>query len=630
MHCSLSPLFLSLAALFMACNSGQQNPVENTAAKITATMDPHSHASTSAARTTHLDLDITVDMEARTLHGSATYAVQPNGASTIVLDTDGLQVDSVQVDGRQVEHMLGDSTLIGKALTVPIKSGTKELTVFYRTGSDAKALQWLSPKQTADKSYPFLFTQGQAILTRTWIPIQDSPGIRMTYTASVKVPSELMAVMSASNPQERSADGAYAFTMEQPIPAYLIALAVGDLGFAPIGDRTGVYAERSMVEKAAWEFAEMERMLEAAEGLYGPYRWGRYDVIVLPPSFPFGGMENPRLTFATPTIIAGDRSLTALIAHELAHSWSGNLVTNATWNDFWLNEGFTVYFENRIVEAIYGEERARMLQVLGRQELKNTLSHLTEDGHAHDTHLRLDLEGRDPDDGMTDIAYEKGFAFLKMLEGKVGRERFDAFLRGYFERHAFQSMTTDSFLAYLQDELLTPTNVVVDLKSWVDGPGLPADALVPTYEGFTLVEQQLDAWLKGGGTKALNTAQWNTFQWIHFLRHLPADITTERLAELDDAFHLSESGNAEVLAAWLEQCVRHDHDPAFPALDRFLTNVGRRKFLMPLYGELMRSEKGKVMARTIYQQARPNYHSVAVRSLDELLVWKEQKPPASF
>ena len=630
MHRSLSPLFLTLAASFMACDNGQQNPVDSTPAKNTATMDPHSHASASAARTTHLDLDIIVDMEARTLHGSATYAVKPNGASTIVLDTDGMHVDSVHVDGQQVKHELGDSTLIGKALTVPIGIGTKELTVFYRTGSDAKALQWLSPKQTADKGHPFLFTQGQAILTRTWIPIQDSPGIRMTYNASVKVPNELMALMSASNPQARSMDGAYAFTMEQPIPAYLIALAVGDLGFAPLGERTGVYAERSMVEKAAWEFAEMERMLEAAEGLYGPYRWGRYDVIVLPPSFPFGGMENPRLTFATPTIIAGDRSLTALIAHELAHSWSGNLVTNATWNDFWLNEGFTVYFENRIVEAIYGEERARMLQVLGRQELKNTLSHLTEEGHAHDTHLRLELEGRDPDEGMTDIAYEKGFAFLKMLESKVGRERFDAFLRGYFERHAFQSMTTDSFLAYLQDELLTPTNVVVDLKSWVDGPGLPADALVPTYEGFTLVEQQMDAWLKGGGTKALNTAQWNTFQWIHFLRHLPADIATGRLAELDNAFQLSESGNAEVLAAWLEQCVRHDNDPAFPALDRFLTNVGRRKFLMPLYAELMRSEKGKVLARTIYQQARPNYHSVAVRSLDELLVWKEQKPPASF
>ncbi|MEZ4756800.1 MAG: M1 family metallopeptidase [Flavobacteriales bacterium] len=627
---SLSSLFLLLAASFIACGPGPQDKVLHDPTMATPIIDPHSHASLSAARTTHLDLAIKVDMDARAIHGSASYAVQPNGASTIVLDTDGLQVDSVKVDGKPAAHSVGDSTLIGKALTVPIEADTKELTVFYRTGSDAKALQWLSPKQTADKSHPFLFTQGQAILTRTWIPIQDSPGIRMTYHAIVRVPSELMAVMSASNPQTRSPDGVYEFTMEQPIPAYLIALAVGDVGFASIGERTGVYAERSMLDKAAWEFAEMERMLEAAEGLYGPYRWGRYDVIVLPPSFPFGGMENPRLTFATPTIIAGDRSLTALIAHELAHSWSGNLVTNATWNDFWLNEGFTVYFENRIVEAIYGEERARMLQVLGRQELSNTLSHLTEEGHAHDTHLRLALEGRDPDEGMTDIAYEKGFAFLKMLESRVGRERFDAFLRGYFERHAFQSMTTDSFLAYLQDELLTPASVVVDLKSWVDGPGLPADALVPTYEGFASVEQQMDAWLKGGGTKALNTAQWNTFQWIHFLRHLPADITTEQLAELDNAFQLSESGNAEVLAAWLEQCVRHDHDPAFPALDRFLTNVGRRKFLMPLYGELMRSEKGKVMARTIYQQARPNYHSVAVRSLDELLAWKEQKPPVSF
>jgi leukotriene-A4 hydrolase len=622
MHRSLSLSFLGLQAIIISCGEARQDKTPTGTTQEPAIMDPHSHASASAARTTHLDLSITVDMEARTLHGSATYAVQPNGAANIVLDTDGLQVDSVQVDGRPVAHILGDSTLIGKALTVPIEVGTKELTVFYRTGADAKALQWLSPKQTADKAHPFLFTQGQAILTRTWIPIQDSPGIRMTYTATVKVPSELMAVMSASNPQTRAADGSYHFTMEQPIPAYLIALAVGDLGFAPIGARTGVYAERSMVEKAAWEFAEMERMLEAAEALYGPYRWGRYDVIVLPPSFPFGGMENPRLTFATPTIIAGDRTLTALIAHELAHSWSGNLVTNATWNDFWLNEGFTVYFENRIVEAVHGEDRARMLQVLGRQELTNTLRALDEEGHARDTHLRLDLEGRDPDEGMTDIAYEKGFAFLKMLESKVGRERFDAFLRGYFEQHAFQSMTTDAFLAYLQDQLLTPAQVQVDLKRWVDGPGLPSDASVPTYDGFTVVEQQMEAWLKGGGTAALNTEQWNTFQWMHFLRHLPADITTERLAELDEAYRLSESGNAEVLAAWLEQCIRHDHDPAFPALERFLTNVGRRKFLMPLYGELMRSEKGRVFARTIYQQARPNYHSVAVRSLDELLAWK--------
>jgi hypothetical protein len=488
----------------------------------------------------------------------------------------------------------------------------------------------LSPQQTADRKHPFLFTQGQAILTRTWIPIQDSPGIRLTYAARVKVPTELMAVMSASNPQERSADGVYSFRMDQPIPAYLIALAVGDLAFERIGERTGIYAEQSVVKKAAWEFAEMERMLEAAEALYGPYRWERYDVIVLPPSFPFGGMENPRLTFATPTIIAGDRSLTALIAHEMAHSWSGNLVTNATWDDFWLNEGFTVYFENRICEAIYGKDRALMLQVLGRQDLEGTLSKLGKSGHGHDTHLRLHLEGRDPDDGMTDIAYEKGFAFLMLLESKVGREKFDAFLRTYFDRFAFQSMTTDRFLAYLDEQLLKPNKVTVDIAAWVDGPGLPMDALIPRYEGFAKVEEEVKRWEDGTAAKELNSADWNAFQWIHFLRHLPPGISEDRLSDLDRTFEFSASGNTEILAAWYEQCIRNDHDAAYPGLDRFLTNVGRRKFLVPLYTELVNTEKGKVLAQTIYQHARPNYHAVSVRTLDELLAWKESKPTVSF
>jgi leukotriene-A4 hydrolase len=594
------------------------------------TMDPHSNASSSPARIKHLDLDIVVDMDRRVLHGTAAYDIVSHGAPDIVLDTDGLAVERVEVDGRPVTHTWMDSTMLGRGLRIPISPASKRISVTYSTTAHAKALQWLTPQQTADRTFPFLFTQGQAILTRTWIPIQDSPGIRLTYTARVKVPKELMALMSATNPQERSIDGSYTFRMDQPIPAYLIALAVGDLGFIPIGQRTGVYAEQSMVKKAAWEFADMERMLQVAEELYGPYRWERYDVIVLPPSFPFGGMENPRLTFATPTIIAGDRSLTSLIAHELAHSWSGNLVTNATWNDFWLNEGFTVYFENRICEAVYGEDRALMLQVLGRQELERTLADLSHEGHVHDTHLRLDLSGRDPDDGMTDVAYEKGFAFLKMLESKVGRPKFDAFLRSYFDEYAFQSMTTDAFLEHLDVELLAPNKVVVDVAAWVDGPGLPIDALIPNYTGFNDVDDELARWLSGISAGELRTADWNAFQWIHFLRHLPRGLTQDQMTELDNTFLLTQSGNAEILAAWFEQCIRNDHDPAYPGLDRFLTSVGRRKFLLPLYSELMNTEKGKLMARTIYQQARPNYHAVAVRSLDELLVWKDNKPTVSF
>jgi len=431
----------------------------------TVTMDVHSHARPNESRVTHLDLDIKVDMEARRISGTATYSLAGDSAREVVFDTDGLLIDSVLVDGVEAKHELGDSTFLGRPLEVQIAPGSKHVSIAYRTTKGAKALQWLQPQQTGDRTHPFLFTQGQAILTRTWIPIQDSPGIRMTYSAKVRVPQGLMAVMSASNPQELDPQGVYTFQMDQPIPAYLIALSVGDLAFLPIGERTGVYAERGMVKRAAWEFADMENMLIAAEALYGPYRWGRYDVIVLPPSFPFGGMENPRLTFATPTIIAGDRSLTALIAHEMAHSWSGNLVTNATWNDFWLNEGFTVYFENRICEAVYGEDRAHQLQVLGRQDLHGSMAKLTKEGHAADTHLRLHLEGRDPDDGMTDVAYEKGFAFLQLLESKVGREKFDAFLRAYFDRFAFQSMTTDFFLAHLESELLEPNNVELDIRA---------------------------------------------------------------------------------------------------------------------------------------------------------------------
>jgi leukotriene-A4 hydrolase len=511
-----------LPALFMlvGCDDDPQGgkEVDATATEMDIPMDPHSNASASPARITHLDLDVKVDMVTRTITGVASYAIDPHGAQEIVLDTDGLVVEGAEVDGRAVETTWMDSTLLGRGLRIPIATNSTRISVRYRTTAAAKALQWLDPQQTADRTHPFLFTQGQAILTRTWIPIQDSPGIRLTYTARVEVPKELMALMSATNPQERSKDGVYTFRMDQPIPAYLIALAVGDIGFATIGERTGVYAEQSVLRKAAWEFAEMERMLEAAEALYGPYRWERYDVIVLPPSFPFGGMENPRLTFATPTIIAGDRSLTALIAHELAHSWSGNLVTNATWNDFWLNEGFTVYFENRICEAVYGEDRALMLQVLGRQELENTLAELSHDGHSHDTHLRLDLAGRDPDEGMTDVAYEKGFAFLKMLESKVGRTKFDAFLRAYFDGHAFESMTTDEFLGLLRTELLEPSNVDVDLTAWVDGPGLPIDALIPRYDGFNQVEAELGRWVAGSPASALRTSDWNAFQWIHFLR----------------------------------------------------------------------------------------------------------------
>lgn len=603
---------------------GEPMPTASQAEPAPAPMDPHSHARPQEARITHLDLDVKVDMEARRILGTATYAIAPTDADSIVFDTEGLEVEGVALaDGTPLTFTLGGEGLLGRALTVRLPKGTPGLSIRYRTGPEARALQWLSPQQTGDKRKPFLFTQGQAILTRSWIPIQDSPGIRITYNATVQVPPDLMALMSATNPQQRSADGRYTFSMKERIPPYLIALAVGDIAFKPLGPRTGVYAEPGMVEKAAWEFADMEAMVTAAEELYGPYRWGRYDVIVLPPSFPFGGMENPMLTFATPTIIAGDRSLTALIAHELAHSWSGNLVTNATWDDFWLNEGFTVYFEKRICEKLYGKDYAEMLALLGRQDLERTMSEIARSAHPEDTRLKLQLEGRDPDDGMTDVAYEKGYAFLRTIEEKVGRERFDRFLRNYFDTHAFQSMTTERFLALLETELLKPAQVTMNVDAWIQGDGLPDDAVIPASDRFVKVEAEIGRWMKGATATALATKDWSTFEWLHFLRHLPSGLEPARMDDLDKAFRFTGSGNAEVAAAWYEVCINNGYREPYKALDEFLVTVGRRKFLLPLYTALARTESGRQEALAIYAKARPNYHSVSVRSIDELLGWEK-------
>jgi aminopeptidase N len=354
--------------------------------------------------------------------------------------------------------------VLGSALHVPIGAGTSLVTIHYATSPDAAALGWMEPSMTFGKKMPFLFTQGQAILSRTWIPCQDSPGNRITYTATIEVPKGMMAVMSAENPQKTAPDGKYSFKMEQPIAPYLVALAVGDIAFQSVGPRTGVYAEPSMLKKVAYEFADMEKMVAAAEALYGPYAWGRFDVIVLPTGFPFGGMENPKLTFATPTVIAGDRSLVSLVAHELAHSWSGNLVTNATWNDFWLNEGFTVYFERRIMEALYGADYVEMLDELEYNELIAEMKDLD----SADTRLKIDLTHRNPDDGMTGVAYQKGSMFLRMLERKTDREKWDIFLKSWFETNKFTSKTTEDFLAFLQKNYLDKYKVTANVEAWVN------------------------------------------------------------------------------------------------------------------------------------------------------------------
>jgi hypothetical protein len=380
-----------------------------------------------------------------------------------------------------------------------------------------------------------------------------------------------------------------------------------------------VYAEPSVLPLAAREFTDTEKMVEAAERLFGPYRWGRYDILILPPSFPFGGMENPRLTFATPTILAGDRSLVALIAHELAHSWSGNLVTNATWRDFWLNEGFTTYIERRIQEEVYGVARAAMEAVLGRQDLEKDLARLPD----QDEILHVDLTGRNPDDGFTDVPYEKGALFLRGLEEAFGRERFDRFLRGYFDRFAFRSLTTEEFRAYLQANLLgTDAQMAerVPLEEWIERPGIPASAPKPSSDSFAKVETQAEWWLSGKvPASEIETAAWTTHEWLHFLRRLPVPLEAKKMGELDRAFRLTQSGNSEILFQWLLMGIQSRYEGAYARLDEFLTEMGRRKYLKPLYEELVKTPEGRERALAIYRKARTSYHPISVEAVDKIV-----------
>jgi len=588
------------------------------------TLDPHTYAKPGEVVITHSELDIQIDFKKSIISGKVIHTIyNKTGTDKLTLDSKDIIIEKITTgnDEKETTFLLTDpQPFKGSALEIDIKKDTNIVTIYYQTTPQSAALQWLKPVQTAGGKHPFLFTQSEAILARTWVPCQDSPGIRFTYNAKVKVPENLMAVMSASNPTQKTSDGVYSFSMKQPIPSYLLALAVGDLVYHPIGKRTGVYAEPSEIEKAAYEFADMEKMVIAAEELYGAYRWDQFDVIVLPPSFPFGGMENPRITFATPTVLAGDRSLVNLVAHELAHSWSGNLVTNATWNDFWLNEGFTVYFERRIMEKLEGTSYSDMLKVLGYQDMVQTIIQLGKE--SEDTHLKLNLAKRDPDDGMTLIAYEKGFFLLLLIEKTIGRERWDIFLKEYFSRFAFTSMNTEFFISYIEKELFNNDEELLNkvyMNQWIYGHGLPDNCPMIVSERFQTVEKCLNDWVKGKSAREIITDKWTTHEWLHFLRMLPDRISKERIKELEDTFHFTKSGNAEILCVWFQIAIRNKYNNVLPELESFLMRVGRRKFLVPLYSAIINSEAGIEYAKKIYSKARQNYHFVSTNTLDEKL-----------
>lgn len=584
--------------------------------------DWHSFSNFKEIRATHLDLTIEVDFKVHQINGMATWSIDPKpGVEHAIFDTKQMQIHKVYNQNQQaLSFELGSyDEDLGRALKVKIEKKTTRVQIQYTTSKDAMALQWMEASQTAGKRHPYLFTQGQFINTRTWVPGPDGPGYRFTFEAEVKVPEGLMALMSADNPQEIKNDGVYYFNMPQKIPAYLMSLAVGDVRFKGVDERTGVYAEPELLEKAHAELEDLGEMVTTAENLYGEYQWGRYDVLILPPGFPFGGMENPRLTFATPTILAGDKSLVNLIAHELAHSWSGNLVTNATWNDFWLNEGFTVYFERRISEALYGEDYAAMLWDLGLQSLQHLIKQLP----ARRTWLFEDLKGMDPEEGFSKIPYEKGAAFLLKMEQVFGRKRWDEFVVKYFNDFAFGTIDTDRFLVYLRDNLLKESKekaAGINPKAWIFEPGVPANLPRVKNPRFKKLEAELEKYNAGTPASQLEAKEWSTHEYLYFLRHLPERLDEVKMKELDEYFHFTETKNSEIAVEWFLLALRSGYEAIYDNLSAFLMVTGRMKFIEPLYSELLKTTNGKARAKKLYKEARQNYHPMGQRIVDKLLL----------
>ena len=625
---------LSLAGLLTSCGTDLAEEERVVAPVLTTeqAFDEFTFARPAEARVTHVALDLDLDFEGRRVEGTATLDVQAaEDATEIVLDSDGLIIGGVtDGNGNDLTFEIGEADPDkGEPITVQLGELTgpalQQIVITYASGPDAEALQWLDPEQTAGGEYPYVFSQGQAILNRSWIPTQDSPGIRQTWEARITAPKPLNVVMSGILRGDAQDVGetrhAFEFVMDNSIPPYLIAIAAGNIEFAELGPRSGVWAEPEMIEAAAAELSDTEAMIDAAEEIYGAYRWGRYDMIVLPPAFPYGGMENPVMTFLTPTFIAGDRSNTGLIAHELAHSWSGNLVTYASWRDGWLNEGVTSYLTNRISEAVFGTERAEQERALEFAGVEEALENLGADNPRSALRTPDELN---PLEYSSAIVYDKGALFLHTAEAIIGRERFDEFMRGWFDRNAFQPATSEMFLADLREYVVQDDAELEEalmLEEWLYGTGLPENAVRPGADVFGTVDTAVAAY---GETRSLPQAEvwngWNAFEQRRFLEELPQQQSDTELAALNDQLGLAETGNNEVLFLWLEAALRNEYDPAVPQAEDFLARIGRNKFVEPLFEALWGTGSwGQPIANRVYDETRGSYHSYTRSQVDPIV-----------
>ena len=588
--------------------------------------EPHSYAQPDQVMVTHLDLNLKLDFPQRELDGQATLKLDWKNpqAPSLVLDTRDLKIakiEAVGTDGKTtpLKYALAPrDKQLGSKLTIATPTHPAQVRIVYTTSPDASGLQWLTPAQTADKKLPFMFSQSESIHARSWVPLQDSPAIRFTYTAHVSAPKNVRVVMSALNDAKHPLNGDYSFDQPHPIPSYLLAIGAGDIAVKETGPRSAVYAEPSVVGKAAHEFEDTEKMIATTEQLYGPYRWGRYDILVLPASFPYGGMENPNMTFATPTVLVGDKSLVSLVAHELAHSWSGNLITAASWRDIWLNEGVTTYVQGRITEALYGKSQADEEALLDARALQKEIGAMPTNSQK----LAPDPRGIDADDSLSDVAYSKGSWFLRTLEQRFGRATFDDYLKGYFNHFAFQSITTEQMLAYMKPNLIDkyPGKMsMAEVNDWVYGSGIPKDAPLPDSARFDAIDRERAAFLDGSlPADKLDAKGWNTQEWMYFLNRLPDVTPLAKIQQIDAAWHLTGTPNAEIGMRWYTHAIAAGDKAVWPAAADHMMRIGRLYLTLPLYQALVAAPGGLAYAEQVYAKAKPGYHPLTQQAVEAI------------
>ncbi len=580
--------------------------------------DPTSYADLSQGRIQHIDFHIQTDFDTRTLGIQATYQLDAPRRGPLFLDTYKIDLQKAHVNGRALkwEFEPQDESL-GARLHLKGLDGDASFTLEFRTSPDATALQWLNAAQTLGGEHPFLYSQCQNIHARSVFPCQDTPSVRFTFSAEVEVPKGLIAVVAAEQVkgQESSEASVFKFKMPQPIPSYLFALGVGHLVFRKLGPRTGIYAEPQIIEAAAWEFAENESRMNEAEKLLGPYLWGRYDLLVLPPSFPFGGMENPRLTFLTPTAILGTRGQTSLITHELAHAWTGNLVTNATWQDFWLNEGWTTYAETRISEVLEGKEATDLSAVFHAREIMETMGRIGMD--SPQTCLKR-ADSADSDSGAFGIPYHKGCFFLQECERVVGRKRFDAFIQKYMKRFKFQSITTEMFLDFMKAEL-PEVFEKVEVRQWVYEPGMPAGWRQPQSHLYEDVQAVLQAYQRGTRPTRTQVENWRGDQVKSFLQGLPASIPVNDCPYFEKILNLEKWNDAAYFSFFYAACIASGYRQILPRVEAYAEKIGRMLYILPIFRALIQTEWSRAHARPLFERVKPRHHQITAGAIERML-----------